>query len=226
VRCVWGRPALPTLLMMSWPATRSNFSCWNHRFIVLCSAVNQRNKDPIRPDPDMGPRPSPPSTNQSSNPVNSCHPLSKSKRFKYISPDLGAETRHNCRFVREVRWMENRGKWKWVGVRGSGQQIQIARFNPRVACVCAGPSCFFRRRLFGSNQKITTKLLACHEICLDFVSSPLLLIFFCCLLLLRMQNVLLFYFAFPAPQKEKKSVKCSCALEVVFSNFFGFFVYI
>jgi len=137
VRCVWGRPALPTLLMMSWPATRSNFSCWNHRFIVLCSAVNQRNKDPIRPDPDMGPRPSPPSTNQSSNPVNSCHPLSKSKRFKYISPDLGAETRHNCRFVREVRWMENRGKWKWVGVRGSGFGATNTNctFQPE-SCMC------------------------------------------------------------------------------------------
>jgi len=88
-------------------------------------------------------------------------------------------------------------------------------------CVLA-PVAFFQRRVFGSNQKITTKLLACHEICLDFVSSPLLLFsffscFFFCLLLLRMQNVLLFYFVFLAPQKQKKkSAKCSCALEVVF----------
>lgn len=151
----WGWPTLPTLLMMSSPARRSNFSCWNHRFIVLCCAVNQRDKDPIRPDPDISslsavqsttapPHHLPlgqPSSNQS-NPVNSCHPLSKSKRFKYISPSFWEQKRGI------IAVLFGRYEWKIVGKKraagkGGGAANTNCTFQPELhdtvcVCVCVG----------------------------------------------------------------------------------------
>lgn len=70
-------------------------------------------------------------------------------------------------------------------------------------------SFFFQKRVFGSNQKITTKLLACHEICLDFVFFfPDFLFYFLLFFLavLRMQNGLLFYFLSSYPLRKGRSI--------------------
>lgn len=120
--------------------------------------------------------------------------------------------------------MDGKSGGNGSGFGGSKYKLHV---STRVACECECVSwtqlLFFKSECLGQIKKsqqnylpvmkFASILFLLHCCYFNFFSC----FFSFCLLLLRMQNVLLFYFVFLAPQKQnKKSAKCSCALEVVF----------